>query len=140
MGLTWLSRQSNYLLVLAAALTNGSSQTIYPQFLDEEVRKSMNPAEWWKAAVKSELTRDIVDLLERLFVLPASTGGIERNFSTLGSIVTKQRNRLKVEKFEKLCFIVNHYKINRNESSLNRRGKRNRDFSFTLEDLDFDSD
>src|SRR5262245_61607645 len=85
--------------------------------MEERKRNEVSPIPWWKVAFKGSLPQDAVDVIEMLFILPPSTASIERKFSTLGNIMTKQRNRLSIEKAEKLCTIVNFYKLLNRESA-----------------------
>lgn len=80
-------------------------------FLVQSVRESYEPIEWWENALTEPLPPRFHQLIRKLFNLPAGSGGIERSFSTLGNIMTKQRNRLSIEKASKLCTIHNHFKL-----------------------------
>ena len=91
----------------------------------------MNALDWWKQAVTSAVPPTLLDTTSTLFLLPASTGGIERCFSTMGNIITKQRNRISVEKATKLCCINGHYKILNEQNKRkenNERAQRKRKF------------
>lgn len=69
----------------------------------------------------------MLDMIAKLFALPDSTGAIERNFSTMGQIMSDQRNQISVETASKLCVINNHYKM-QNELAAKRQPKK-RNFS-----------
>src|ERR1700754_4715119 len=98
----------------------------------EENRSSFNPIDWWEHAPNHDLQPGFKQLIRKLFSLPSSTGGIERLFSTLGNIMTKERNRLSIEKAAKLCNIHNHYKIVQSESDKRKqRASKKRKFPFS---------
>lgn len=100
-----------YFVIYATKLKNSDATFFFNAFLNEDVINSMDPRDWWKNACTGELNAKFRDLFEKLFTFPASTGSIERSFSTLGSIMTKQRNRLSIEKAEKLCSVINYFKL-----------------------------
>lgn len=101
----------------------------------EEIRSSYHPIEWWEHAPNHELPQGFKHLIRKLFSLLASTGGIERIFSTLGNIMTSQRNRLSLDKAAKLCSVHNHFKILENEQGIKRdRASRKRKFPFSESD------
>lgn len=135
-GNEWISMKSPMMLIYASELLReNESNFFYDSHLQQTVRESMDPTMWWKTAVKTDLTQDIKTVVDRIFLLPASTSGIERSFSTLSQIMTKQRNRLSVEKAEKLCVISNYYKIVNSESRISSglalRKKQQRKFPET---------
>lgn len=110
-GLKFLEQQHPFYVAYALSLLNGDVNYFYESALNEEVIKKMAPKNWWNTACKDTVDAKFIGLVEKIFTFPASTGGIERSFSTLGSIMTKQRNRLSIEKASKLCTVVNHYKL-----------------------------
>ena len=83
----------------------------YPaSFLDLTTSGQMNPSHWWASASKyQKLPIGLSELAQTLMKLPASSAGIERCFSALGSIMSKKQSRLEVEKGYKLCFIYQYY-------------------------------
>jgi hypothetical protein len=67
--------------------------------------------QWWAAmnsSMEDSLPIGFADLAQKLMTLPASTSGMERCFSTMGSIMTDTRNRIGVEKTSKLCAVNRH--------------------------------
>ena len=67
-------------------------------------------AQWWKymqrKAKKSEsLSLEFTEFMTKLHSCPASSGSIERWFSTVGFVWSKVRNRLGPEKAKKLSSI-----------------------------------
>jgi hypothetical protein len=110
-GLNWLESKNPFYVMYVCELTNLDSNYFFKSFQNPEIIKSMHPRMWWKNACKSSVDDGFKELVDNLLTFQASTGGIERSFSTLGSIMTKQRNRLGIEKAAKLCSIVNHFKL-----------------------------
>lgn len=62
-----------------------------------------DPYTFWQFA--SEYSPDLADLAMRLFETPANSVPSERAFSTMNLTHTRHRNRLKVEKVDKICYI-----------------------------------
>ena len=61
---------------------------------------------WWRSlATLSTIGESAINFCESIMLLPASTAAIERSFSTLGDILTKKRNQLKVDRAKKLCVV-----------------------------------
>ena len=58
---------------------------------------------FWQFA--SEYSSDLAELSMRLFETPANSVPSERAFSTMNLTHTRYRNRLKVEKVDKICYI-----------------------------------
>jgi hypothetical protein len=104
-------------------LTNETTNYFYSAFLKPEVCCQMDPLSWWKAAATNQVPEALKILCSKLFVLPSSTGAVERNFSTLGNIMTKQRNRLSIEKGSKLCRIHNFLKLQQQDIDIQRESK-----------------
>lgn len=98
-------------VIYASELGNSESNYFFRAYLNPTIRKEMDPRRWWKSAGTSGIIQAFIDFVDTLFTYPASTASIERAFSTLGGVMTKQRNRLSLEKAAKLCSIINHYKI-----------------------------
>jgi len=105
-------KDKSFLQILFAFTCEDTS--IFSSFLFEEDSKSMDPICWWKAAHSdnpTKVTKEFLCLATSLLRLPSSTAGIERNFSKLGAIFSDgNRNRLAVEKADKICFICNSFK------------------------------
>lgn len=85
-----------------------------PYFLDmmrEEQVLQMDPVAWWSIAhhdMPHKITKEFFELCRVLLRLPASSAGIERNFSSLKNTYSDNRHNLLVEKAEKICFINNN--------------------------------
>lgn len=103
---------------------NPDSKYFHSAFLKEEIRTTLSPTQWWKSAFKGTFNKTLENLIESIFIMPASTGAIERNFSTLGNIITNQRNRLSVPKAEKLCVVNNYYKLQHREEGQERKAPK----------------
>jgi len=92
---------------LSVEIQKLESQFFYSSFLLANVCETLDPVDWWKSALKISLSADMEDAITNLLILPASLGSIERCFSSLGRIMTKQRNRLRLDKAYKLCTVTN---------------------------------
>lgn len=112
-GLEWLAAKNPALLIVYHELQKPDSNYFFKPYNNKAIISKMQPRDWWKSASKDAVTPIVHEIVDELLSLPAGTANMERNFSTLGSIITKQRNRLNVEKASKLCSIINHYKIMR---------------------------
>jgi len=76
------------------------------QILEGQI--ALTAKQWWQQMgemMGSKLPQGLVELAQKLMMLPASTSGIERTFSTMGSIMTDVRNRIGLEKASQLCLI-----------------------------------
>lgn len=122
-GLNVIVESSPLNVIAAMELTNYRTNYFYTAFLKPEVCGQMDPLSWWKAAATNQVPEELKILASKLFVLPSSTGGVERSFSTLGNIMTKQRNRLSIEKGSKLCRIHNFLKLQQQEIDVQRESK-----------------
>lgn len=105
LGRKYLANLSPLFLVTATKLANRDASTFSETMLREDITKAMHPIDWWKSADPDKLPLGFQDFVIKLFVLPSSTGSLERNFSTLGNILTKKRNRLGIGKASKLCVV-----------------------------------
>jgi len=110
-GRKWLADKNPMFLMAAIKLANNCSDFFSPTMLDKRIVETLTPLEWWKECQNCNLPQGLVKLTETLFNLPASSASIERSFSTLGNILTKKRNRLGIEKAEKLCYIYQTRKM-----------------------------
>jgi hypothetical protein len=100
-------------VVSAVSLTELDFQTFPKALLNPEVCEKTNPVCWWSSVSKiSNLSNGFIEMAQKLMVLPASTAGLERNFSTLSRIITKPRNRLGLDKSSKLCFAYQYFRRN----------------------------
>lgn len=119
-GLNVIVESSPINVISAMELTNVTTNYFYSAFLKSEVCEQMDPLSWWKAAATNRVPESLKILASKLFVLPSSTGAVERSFSTLGNIMTKQRNRLSIEKGSKLCRIHNFLKLKQQDIDMER--------------------
>ena len=69
-----------------------------------EEYRSEDPRSYWSTEGKSKFPLLAV-IASRLFLIPASNCASERNWKCFSSIHTKKRNRLTVEKCQKLVFV-----------------------------------
>ncbi|MQL78867.1 hypothetical protein Taro_011304 [Colocasia esculenta] len=69
----------------------------------------LSPADWWLDHGRTYEYEDLAYITIRVLSQTTSTTGCERNWSTFGLIHTKQRNRLKSARLEKLVFC--HYNM-----------------------------
>jgi hypothetical protein len=97
--------------MLAVKLFTGNTEYFSKTMLNESVVSSIDPIEWWTEVNNSSIHGDFLATASKLYCLPASSASIERSFSVLGNIITKKRNRISVEKAEKLCCIFQNSKV-----------------------------
>jgi hypothetical protein len=76
----------------------------------DSVTNSLEPLKWWNCWGRKEYPC-LYPLADKLFRLPASSAGCERNLSTQDHIVSKKRNRLGNQTSEKLIAI--HWNLRR---------------------------
>lgn len=68
----------------------------------------MDALDWWTLIMRRtsfDKTREFAAFIKALHSCPASSAGIERWFSTVGFVWSKNRNRLGVEKAKKLATV-----------------------------------
>lgn len=111
---------------MAAEIHKQQSAYFYSSFLNPEVYTKMEARDWWKAATTPAVPPTVVDLMDSFYIMPASTSNLERCFSTLGNIMTKQRNRLSLDKASKLCMINNHFKLEKQAEDLQNNTQKTR--------------
>jgi len=121
-GLNWLSNRSSFYIVFATEIGDSTSEYFFQSFQQESVMKKLEAVKWWKKAPTSAVSRGMIDLATTIVGLPASTGALERCFSTMGNIMSFKRNKLAVEKAGKLCTISNSLKVSMEE--LNKLSKQ----------------
>ena len=103
--------QRNHLFLVAQLKLEAGVDQFYDKILMQKSllkgETALSPAQWWRLMGQRipTLPSGLTKLAEELMMLPASTSAIERCFSTMGSIMTKTRNRIGIEKAGKLCFI-----------------------------------
>jgi len=122
-GLLFISEVNPVGVIAATALANEDSQYFFSAFLKSEVYEKMDPLSWWREAATSRVPLALKTLASKIFVLPSSTGAVERNFSTLANIMTKQRNRLSIDKASKLCRIHNFLTLQQQELDIQKEKK-----------------
>ncbi|KAF7173370.1 hypothetical protein CNMCM6106_007473 [Aspergillus hiratsukae] len=82
-----------------------------------------DPHTFWQFA--SEYSPELADLALRIFDTPANSVPSERAFSTMNLTHTRHRNRLKVEKVDKICYIhINRRILDRNKIAVEKVKKR----------------
>lgn len=87
---------------------------VFPSYMfDFDTFKNMSASDWWrviseKAGRNDKISVGFTKLMVNLHSCPASSASIERWFSTVGFVWSKVRNRLGVEKAQKLSTIYRH--------------------------------
>ena len=65
---------------------------ILSKFLEDMI-SSVSPQDWW-VFHREELPEEMIDLVQQLFTVAASSSGVERVFSKFGLVPFKLRNML----------------------------------------------
>lgn len=117
----WVADQ--YPEFLAGVLAFGIKDTdVYPATLfNENVFAKILPSKWWKLVGKkidkmevteatNKLPQGFCSFFASLHTCPASSASIERLFSTFGIVWSKLRNRLGVEKAQKLVTVYRYHR------------------------------
>ena len=94
-------------------------EDVFPaRVFEESVIKSVKPRNWWTLIHSREsklkepkLPKGFSEYLSKLHSCPASSGAIERIFSTFGLVWSTVRNRLGTDKAHKLVQIYRHYSL-----------------------------
>lgn len=73
-----------------------------------KVCSRMSAVTWWKGFFPQ---KQLSQLAVQILSMPATTGSCERNFKLHSNIKTKKRNKLTVERTEKLVFVKQNLKI-----------------------------
>jgi hypothetical protein len=121
-ALKYLSDKNPMYAVLALEVRNPESGYFSKVLRTPEIVSSMEPSVWWKSAAGPTVPDSLLTLINNIFVMPSSSAGIERSFSTLGNIMTPVRNRLGLEKASMLCCIHNQLKLE--QETFSRKRKR----------------
>lgn len=111
----WLiSKSEDY---LPAAIAFQAEAPPFPATFFTPAARIMNPVTWWKAvgAQCRDLPEGFTELIITLQSSVASSSSLERIFSTFGLVMTKLRNKLGLEKAQKLVFV---YRMLRGPSEL----------------------
>ena len=104
--MNWLEFKNRPLTIAASKLSIMDDDFFPAYLLKDELINGLTSTNWWELIAKREiLPKSVTDFILQLLIIPASTSSIERCFSTLGNILTKKRNRLGVDKAEKLCMV-----------------------------------
>jgi hypothetical protein len=113
-GQDWLAGKNPMYLIAQMKLGLNDDVYFYKNLMNPDlltVDNGLTPYQWWElmeSSMNNSLPQGLSKLAQRLMLLPASTSGMERCFSTMGSIMTDNRNRIGVEKTSKLCAINRH--------------------------------
>ena len=86
----------------------------FPKLRFREEARQVSLTVWWKSLTGSKVSENFIELAIRLVSAPASSPSIERIFSTFAHVHNKVRNRLSVEKAQKLVYC---YRILRGNST-----------------------
>ena len=112
-GHKWLEMKNPMYVIAAESLKQADAEFFSQTLLNPLICKKMNPSKWWESASENiRLPKGLVQLAKMLMSLPSSSAGIERDFSTLANIMTKQRNRIGIEKASKLCLVHRYLRVN----------------------------
>lgn len=88
----------------------GKDETYFSATLFEKpVAGGIGPVAWWRTAQSDNpelIPESFLRLAEELLMMPSSTAGIERIFSFMKYAKNEKRNRLGMEKVEKMCFVA----------------------------------
>jgi len=103
----WITIQHPELLPFVICFSE-EDDDLYPRsFFQPQVISKLDPVSWWKSlkrATKKNEIHKLADIMTHLLSCPASSASVERIFSSFGSIHSKLRNRLGVERATKLVF------------------------------------
>lgn len=110
----WLAEHN--LEFLAAAISFQAEALPYPRSFFMAAARTMDPVTWWQAVGANSILPDgFMDLMVSLHQASASSASLERIFSSFGLVMTKLRNRLGIQKAQKLVFC---YRMLRGPSEL----------------------
>ncbi|XP_067412762.1 heterogeneous nuclear ribonucleoprotein U-like protein 1 isoform X2 [Emydura macquarii macquarii] len=111
-AMAWASQ--NHSSVMPVIINFRARAEPFKQYMfTDDVLNKVTPLNWWKSLAR-HLETEFLQLLSQLFTAVASSAGTERIFSSFGSIHSKLRNRLGVEKAGKLVFLFQS--MNKNDS------------------------
>ena len=86
----------------------------FPKLRFREEARQVSSTVWWKSLARSKVSENFIEFAIRLASAPASSASIERIFSTFAHVHNKVRNRLSVDKAQKLVYC---YRILRGNST-----------------------
>lgn len=103
---SWLENRNQNLVTMAAEL-EAKNENIFPRhFMKGPALQNIDPVSFWTCVGNRKVfSRSGCNIATKLMKLVASASGIERCFSTMGSIFGRNRNNLHVDKVSKLCTI-----------------------------------
>ena len=102
-ALQWVSENKPECLVNILNLRAQASPFQTYMFQDR-VEKTMQPLDWW-ISQKDRLGDELISLANQIFVTTAASANVERVFSIFGLVHSKLRNRLGIDKANKLVFL-----------------------------------
>lgn len=99
----WLAERNPEFL--AAAISFQAEAPPYPESFFLPAARTMKPVTWWKVVGANTVLPDgFVDLMISLHTATASSASLEIIFSSFGLVITKLRNKLGLQKAQKLVF------------------------------------
>lgn len=107
----WLAKKNPLYESVQLKLEAGDSNYFVKRLMNKEILRgelALTSSQWWDimgSQMENKLPIGFAKLAKELMMLPASTSGMERCFSTMGIIISKTRNRIEIEKASKLCMI-----------------------------------
>ncbi|OXA39541.1 hypothetical protein Fcan01_25605 [Folsomia candida] len=110
-GQVWLAKKNPLYESVQLKLEAGDSNYFVKRLMNKEILRgelALTSSQWWDimgSQMENKLPIGFAKLAKELMMLPASTSGMERCFSTMGIIISKTRNRIEIEKASKLCMI-----------------------------------
>lgn len=101
---TWLMEKNPDFLATAVAFQAEAHP--FPQSYFQPGPRKLNPVTWWKAvsSKNADIPDSFLDLMLTLHTATASSSSLERIFSTFGLVMSKLRNKLGLDKAQKLVF------------------------------------
>ena len=81
----------------------------YCRYLFAESYQTVSPTAWWSSGIHLGFDEELVNLAKALVSAIGSSGGLKRQFSTLGMTYGSLRNQLDVEKAGKMTFLYKQF-------------------------------
>lgn len=78
----------------------------------KEIIDNVTAVQWWRSQKEIDEINKVLDIIVPILCGVASSGSVERVFSSYGFIHSKIRNRLGNEKASKLVFLFQHFNTN----------------------------
>lgn len=105
-GYDWLRSVDPGLVEVAMELEALNDEKFPRYLMEASLLQNTDPKTFWTIVEKRGMfPSSACNYALRLMKLPASASGIERCFSTMSSIFSRNRNNLQIEKAGKLCTI-----------------------------------